>query len=190
MVEGVAHGLVEVPYHLAVVVTKLSKAQRMTWDCVGQDHHQNVSSRIKRSLGSARGAIPGPPTRAPGGNDDICTRLKGCRPSATISLAAVATCVRQPLSEILQSAAAGRWRRARPRRLHARLLSCASLQRRLVVVLVVSFPWWCGGTSSLPGSSSFSSSNVVVIVLNVSENSNIAGARNCSPVCALVSTVR
>ena len=32
MVEGVAHGLVEVPYHLAVVVTKLSKAQRMMWD--------------------------------------------------------------------------------------------------------------------------------------------------------------
>ena len=31
MVEGVAHGLVEVPYHLAVVVTKLSKAQRMMW---------------------------------------------------------------------------------------------------------------------------------------------------------------
>jgi len=82
VVEGVAHGLVEVPYHLAVVVTKLSKAQRMMWDCVGQDHHQNVSSRIKRSLGSARGAIPGPPTRAPGGNDDICTRLKGCRPVA------------------------------------------------------------------------------------------------------------
>ena len=107
VVEGVAHGLVEVPYHLAVVVTKLSKAQRMMWDCVGQDHHQNVSSRIKRSLGSARGAIPGPPTRAPGGNDDICTRLKGCRPSATISLAAVATCVRQPLSEILQPAGGG-----------------------------------------------------------------------------------
>ena len=49
------------------------------------------------------------------------------------------------------------------------LLFCATLQRRLVVVLVVSFPWWCGGTSSLPGSSSFSSSNVVVIVLNVSK---------------------
>ena len=32
VVEGVAHGLVEVPYHLAVVVTKLSKAQRMMWD--------------------------------------------------------------------------------------------------------------------------------------------------------------
>ena len=32
MVEGVAHGLVGVPYHLAVVVTKLSKAQRMMWD--------------------------------------------------------------------------------------------------------------------------------------------------------------
>ena len=107
------------------------------------------------------------------------------RSSATISLAAVATCVRQPLSEILQSAAAGRWRRARPRRLRARLLFCATLQRRLVVVLVVSFPWWCGGTFSLPGSSSFSSSNVVVIVLNVSKNSNIAGARNGAPVCAL-----
>ena len=31
VVEVVAHGLVEVPYHLAVVVTKLSKAQRMMW---------------------------------------------------------------------------------------------------------------------------------------------------------------
>ena len=31
VVEGVAHGLVGVPYHLAVVVTKLSKAQRMMW---------------------------------------------------------------------------------------------------------------------------------------------------------------
>ena len=62
-------------------------------------------------------------------------RCRSPQPSAAISLAAVATCVRQPLSEILQSAAAGRWRRARPRRLHARLLSCASLQRRLVVVL-------------------------------------------------------
>ena len=96
-------------------------------------------------------------------------RCRSPQPSATISLAAVATCVRQPLSEILQPAAAGRWRRARPRRLRARMLSCATLQRRLVVVLVVSFPWWCGGTSSLPGSSSFSSSNVVVIVLNVSK---------------------
>ena len=69
-------------------------------------------------------------------------RCRSPQPSATISLAAVATCVRQPLSEILQPAAAGRWRRARPRRLHARLLSCAPPQRRLVVVLVVSFPWW------------------------------------------------
>ena len=30
--EEVAHGLVGVPYHLAVVVTRLSKAQRMMWD--------------------------------------------------------------------------------------------------------------------------------------------------------------
>ena len=31
VVGEVAHGLVEVPYHLAVVVTKLSKARRMMW---------------------------------------------------------------------------------------------------------------------------------------------------------------
>ena len=30
--EEVAHGLVGVPYHLAVVATRLSKAQRMMWD--------------------------------------------------------------------------------------------------------------------------------------------------------------
>ena len=78
-------------------------------------------------------------------------RCRSPQPSTAISLAAATTCVRQPLSEILQPAAAGRWRRARPRRLRARVLFCASLQRRLVVVLVVSFPWWCGGTFSLPG---------------------------------------
>ena len=57
----------------------------------------------------------------------------------------------------------------RPRRLRSRLLPCVLPHRRLVVVLVVSFPWCCGGASALPGSSSFSSSNVVVIVLNVSK---------------------
>ena len=80
--------------------------------------------------------------RSPLSSSTCFAPCRSPQPSAAISLAAVATCVRQPLSEILQPAAAGRWRRARPRRLHARLLSCASLQRRLVVVLVVSFPWW------------------------------------------------
>ena len=60
VVEGVAHGLVEVPYHLAVVVTKLSKAQRMMWDCVlGQadsadQSPEAVAWRVPRPWGRTR----------------------------------------------------------------------------------------------------------------------------------------
>ena len=57
--EEVAHGLVGVPYHLALFRNEAFKGAT---NDVGQDHHQNVSSRIKRSLGSAQGAISGPPT--------------------------------------------------------------------------------------------------------------------------------
>jgi hypothetical protein len=61
-------------------------------------------------------------------------RCRSPQPSATISLAAVATCVRQPLSEILQSAAAGRWRRARGA---SYLLFYASPCLKLKLALVV-----------------------------------------------------
>ena len=119
-----------------------------------------------------------------------CLR-RSYRPPPRPSVAALLPWFRcsSSMSECLLSSSSARTRVpsrwCRPRRLRVRLLPCAPPRRRRVVVLVVSFPWWCGGASALPGSSSFSSSNVVVLVLNVSKKSNIAGARNGAPVCAL-----
>jgi len=112
VVEGVAHGLVEVPYHLAVVVTKLSKAQRMMWDKTTTKTSALASSDRSGPLEALSPALP---LARP---EETMIFALGSRavvhpqPSATISLAAVATCVRQPLSEILQPAAAS-WRAKR-----------------------------------------------------------------------------
>jgi len=61
-------------------------------------------------------------------------RCRSPQPSAAISLAAAATCVRQPLSEILQPAAGGRWRRVR---VASYLLSYASPRLKLKLALAI-----------------------------------------------------
>ena len=56
--EEVAHGLVGVPYHLAVVATRLSKAQRMMWDKTTTKTSALTSS--DRSGPLCSGGLPSP----------------------------------------------------------------------------------------------------------------------------------
>ena len=62
--EEVAHGLVGVPYHLAVVVTRLSKAQRMMWDKTTTKASALASSDRSGPLKALSPALP--PTRPEG----------------------------------------------------------------------------------------------------------------------------
>ena len=55
--EEVAHGLVGVPYHLAVVATRRSTAQRMMWD--------KTTTKASALASSDRSAAPSQPTLYP-----------------------------------------------------------------------------------------------------------------------------